>query len=152
MAWSYSGDPASSEKDAVRFLIGDTDTDDQQLSDAEINYLIAQWGGVMVSAINAVRGIIARYARLVSKQVGDLSIDYSDRLAAYQALVGQLEAGNIKDVDLYAGGISVSDVQTVNLDTDRVRPAFRRGMNDNLLAGPQNSQSNGHVVPSDEWE
>ena len=29
MAWSYSGDPDSSALDSVRFLVGDTDTNDQ---------------------------------------------------------------------------------------------------------------------------
>jgi hypothetical protein len=32
MTWSYSGDPSSSSTDAVRFLVGDTDTNDQLIS------------------------------------------------------------------------------------------------------------------------
>ena len=33
MAWSYSGDPASSDKDAVRFWVQDTDSAVPLLSD-----------------------------------------------------------------------------------------------------------------------
>ena len=31
--WTYSGNPAASDKDAVRFLVGDTNTSDQLVSD-----------------------------------------------------------------------------------------------------------------------
>ena len=37
---TYSGDPLNSPTDEVRFLIGDTNTSDFYLSDAEINYCL----------------------------------------------------------------------------------------------------------------
>lgn len=40
MAWSYSGDPSTSKKDEVRFLIGDTNINQQILSDEEIEYML----------------------------------------------------------------------------------------------------------------
>ena len=39
MAWEYEG-PSASTKDEVRFLIGDTDFEDQLLSDEEIQFLV----------------------------------------------------------------------------------------------------------------
>ena len=48
MTWTYSGNPSSTERDAVRFLVGDTDTNDQLLSNEEIDYLVTQ---PMVSVI-----------------------------------------------------------------------------------------------------
>ena len=36
MAWTYGGDPAANARDAIRFLCGDTDTNDQLLNDAEV--------------------------------------------------------------------------------------------------------------------
>ena len=39
MTWSYSGDPASSDRDAIRFYIGDTDTTLQLLQDEDIDFL-----------------------------------------------------------------------------------------------------------------
>src|SRR6185312_7119498 len=36
--WTYSGDPRASDKDAVRFWMGDTDPTDKQVMDGEINY------------------------------------------------------------------------------------------------------------------
>ena len=36
MTWTYSGDPATNARDAIRFLTGDTDTNDQLINDEEI--------------------------------------------------------------------------------------------------------------------
>ena len=38
MTWSYSGDPAASDLDAVRYIIGDTSEDMSLLTDEEIKY------------------------------------------------------------------------------------------------------------------
>src|SRR5262245_53369106 len=40
-AWSYSGNPASSARDMVRFLIADIDPQSQQLNNAEIDAILA---------------------------------------------------------------------------------------------------------------
>ena len=92
MTWSYSGNPASSEKDAVRFLIGDTDTTDQLLSDAEINYVIAESGGsIYQAAHDACYAIAGKFSRMASsKSVGDMSISYADRAQAFFALANEL--------------------------------------------------------------
>jgi adenosylmethionine-8-amino-7-oxononanoate aminotransferase len=60
MTWTYSGNPAASALDQVRFTIGDTDTTDQQLS-------------------NAAEAIAAKLARESdsSKSVGDMSLSRS---------------------------------------------------------------------------
>ena len=38
--WTYSGDPKSSELDYYRFMLSDTDEDEQLLHDTEIQYVI----------------------------------------------------------------------------------------------------------------
>lgn len=38
--WTYSGDPSNSELDYCRFMIGDTNEDEQLLQDTEIEYVI----------------------------------------------------------------------------------------------------------------
>lgn len=131
--WTYSGDPTVSQKDEVRFLVGDTDESDQQLLDAEINYALTK-GGVGSATIQCILGLIGKYSRLVSKSVGDLRISYTDRVKNYQELLLRLKAEFATDgVQVYAGGQSIADKQTVELNTDRVVPAFRIGIMDNPL-------------------
>ena len=97
MGWSYSGNPADSAKDEVRFLIGDTDREDQLLSDEEITFLVvlnpkqagyANW----VCAAEAARAIAARLTKLISKKVGSLSLSYSDKARQYTDLANALDA------------------------------------------------------------
>ena len=45
MTWTYSGDPATNARDSIRFLVGDTDTNDQLVSDEEIAWTNSQVTG-----------------------------------------------------------------------------------------------------------
>lgn len=127
MTWTYGGDPSANDRDAVRFLIGDTDTTDQQLSDEEIAFLLTDRGSVAAAAHAAVLALIARLARLVDKSVGDLRLSYSQRQAAYKTLLGQIERRMaLRTATPFAGGISVAQKDSVGDDTDRVVPAFER--------------------------
>ncbi len=131
MAWTYSGDPAASDLDQVRFRIGDTDTDDQQLQDAEINWAIAEETDLDLAAATSALAIAAKYARLADKEVGDLQIQYSQRQKHYQDLAKGLSAdAAITNATPYAGGQSISDKQIDEDDVDNVKPAFQKGQFD----------------------
>jgi len=92
MAWTYSGDPASSDRDKVRFLIGDTDSTDQLLQDAEVLYVISEAGGsIYQAAHDAAYAVASKFSRMAtSKSVGDLSLSYSDRAKAFFDLANEL--------------------------------------------------------------
>lgn len=96
MTWTYSGNPGSSSRDEVRFLIQDTDTDDQLLSNEEIDYLLTSYGDPYSAAVAAVVSLIGQAARSEeeSKKVGDLSLTRKAgaRLAQWEALKRHLEA------------------------------------------------------------
>lgn len=77
MAWTYSGNPASSDRNAVRFLSGDTiQTADATLQDEEIDFLLAEWQNIYDAAAASCEARAAEYANKASgsKKVGDLSI------------------------------------------------------------------------------
>jgi hypothetical protein len=126
--WTYTGNPQSRDLDAVRFLIGDTDADDQQLQDAEINYLLSAHGSVNGAAIAAAEAVMAKYARKVDKAVGDLRISYSQRVEHYAKLVATLKRKVAITAVPFAGGISLSDKLAREQDDDRVPPAFTRDL------------------------
>lgn len=95
MSWSYSGNPGSSPRDEVRFLIGDSRETKQSLSDGEIDYLIEQANGNATSAaVEAALSTATRYAALsaTSKKVGDLSLssDYGATAARFEAVAARL--------------------------------------------------------------
>jgi hypothetical protein len=97
MAWTYSGDPAGSARDKVRFLIGDTDTTNQLLNDAEIAFLLDQWNNnAYIAASEACNSLAAKFSAKsdYSRSVGDLSIStqYGQQADRYASLGGQLRA------------------------------------------------------------
>lgn len=133
MSWTYTSDPANSDLDAIRLLIGDTNTSDQQLQDSEINWFDSAHGNIYSAAAAAARTIASKYARLVDKYVGDLRLQYSQRQKAYLALADQLDAQALVTVGAspYLGGNSVSEKETEYEDTSKVQPYFAREQFDN---------------------
>lgn len=96
MTFTYSGNPGASTRDLVRFLISDTNASDPYFQDAELDYLITQWGtDGYTAAIAAIRTLIGRDASLssTSKKVADLSLTTvrGMTVAKWQELIKQLE-------------------------------------------------------------
>lgn len=128
MTWEYSGNPASSTKDKVRFYIGDTDVNNQQFQDEEIEFMLVDGITAENVAIIAVEQLIVRYAGLVDRTIGSLSISYSQKMSNYQALLKLLRKkfGIATYAYPYSGGVLVADKETRATDTSLVPPIFTR--------------------------
>lgn len=79
MTWTYSGDPSTSDRDAVRFLVADTDSTDPLINDEEIAYLLAVYTEPPHAATAAARAIAAKFSRQSdqARTVGDLTLSES---------------------------------------------------------------------------
>ena len=132
MTWSYSGNPSNNDKDAVRFLVGDTDANAPQFENEEIQYLISTEGTPLAAAVAGAIALAAKYSRLMDESVGDVSKSYSQRAEHYRNLAKDLRTRNSeKSVCPYAGGISVSDKDAFEKDSDVVQSSFTRELHDN---------------------
>lgn len=128
MVWTYTDSPATSTSDELRFYIGDTDANDQQLTDAEVAFLLASYGGAKNGAIAACTMLAAKYARMVDRTIGALSISASQKSKAYQSLAKTLQSQFSLSAIPFAGGISISDKENRDSDTDKTPPFFWRDM------------------------
>lgn len=94
MSWSYSGNPAASDRDAVRFYVGDTDTDRQIISNEEIDFLLATWmpkyESVLLTAAQACEVIAGKYAREVSVSADGVSVAASELQTKFNLLAESL--------------------------------------------------------------
>ena len=74
--YTYSGDPSTSQRDAVRFLIGDTETDDALLTDEEIDWIIAQRSteNIYLPAADAADLAGNKFSRTISRDPGTLRL------------------------------------------------------------------------------
>lgn len=129
MTWTYGGDPAANDRDAVRFLVGDTDTNDELITDEEIAWLLTENGNVYSAAAAAAQTIAAIFARFVNKNVGDLSLDASDKHKHYLDLADTLRRkAAIQAATPFAGGISIASKDSFEDDMDRVQPKFTKDL------------------------
>jgi len=147
MAFTYSGDPAASDLDNLRFTIGDTISTNVLLNDAELNSILATNTSVKGAAVVAVRRIIAIVSRQVTKAVGDLRLNLSDQIKHYKLLLSELQYSlTLSQGGPVAGGLSKSRKQTVEEDTDRVVPDFERGQFDHPGVGNETELNDGEIL------
>ena len=145
MAWTYAGDPAVSSLATVRFLIGDTDTTDQLINDAEVTYLITVHGNTNRAASEACRAIAAKFARLMSRSIGGLQADFSAKYTQYLELADSLLAKDeLAPVAPFISGYSRSAKEAVELDDDRETTFGRKGQFDNPRSYPSDESPLGY--------
>jgi hypothetical protein len=119
-------DPSDSPVDAVRFLLGDTGTP-PQLTDPEIEFALDQNANPYSAAAICARALAARYARRVDTKFETIESKYSQLRDSFEQLARSLDTQAKRRGGLgtpIAGGLSKAEVETVQADSDRVKPFF----------------------------
>ena len=140
MAFTYSNDPASSTRDAIRFYCQDTNVDDPLLQDEEIDFLSAQWAHVtdhpMYLAAVACEAIAARFAREISYSADGISVGASELQNKYNQLATDLREQHKASV--IGDGPDISGILVGAELDDTIKPlVWGKGMHDNPEAGRQ---------------
>lgn len=133
MSWSYSGDPADSDTDAVRFEIPDTDESAGLVSDEEIAYALSQESGVIGAAARCCEIVARRYAQQADVATGDVKLTYSKQAENLAVRARELRDAAQGTHAPYSGGQSVSGKEAFAEDSERVQPRFSRGEFDNTI-------------------
>lgn len=131
MTVTYSGDPSADNKDAVRFLTGDTSTANAQFQDEEILWALQQNSNLYLVAAELIE---QRVSSVVSSGgsivVGDLELTHDMTVAAAAARARSLRRRAAMTATPFAGGLTISSKESAEDDSDRTTPAFTRGMHD----------------------
>ena len=149
MSWNYSGNPATSLRDYVRFLIKDVDQSKPEFTNEEIVFMVAQANGGDYATANAqfvkdlvsgnaysasiilVERLMLKYARFADKSVGDLRISFSQILKGYELLLQDLRNRvTLEQATPFMGGRTHSDKMIDFTNPDAVQPNFRIGQQD----------------------
>jgi len=139
--YTYSHNPATDAKDAVRSLIADTnyDTRGWLLSDQQILWAIAQEGSQRMAAALCCEMIAGSQSgstrNIASRRIGDLAITYGGGISGggqvdWLRLAIMLRARVAAAATISAGGIEGDEKPADDDDTSLTRPAFRRGQFD----------------------
>lgn len=140
MSWSYSGDPADGGVDEVRFLVMDTDSLDQLITNEEIEYLISKWepiyGSPLMTASMVAESIAAKFAREVSYSADGVSVGVNELQTKYDVLASSLR-DQYKEASI-SGGPEVGGIMYSDQPDPSIRPTiWAVGMHDNVRAGSQ---------------
>lgn len=116
MAFTYSGDPSTSMKDYLRFMLGDTIEQSPILQDAELQYIIDTSANGTQSLARAFRAAATTLgARLVKRSLGPQSEDATARHKYYVR-----QASYYENMSKYTG--------TPPLPTYQAELMFAKGM------------------------
>lgn len=127
MSFSYSGNPATSALDLLRFLAGDTDEGVALLTDEEAAWLIAQNTTAALALRPALQVMLARAAHDTLIREGNVEKNLSGRLETLQAMLTSdtalITAASVV-FPAFLGGISIAERDARRADTDLIQPAW----------------------------
>lgn len=119
MAWTYSGNPAASDRDWIRFTLQDT-TPPGLLQDEEIDAILTEHGGDKHMAAAALADALAmRFAMQASYSVEGLREELSQRAQIYASMAQRLRQR-----------ASLRRAVPVSTADNTRPPAFRLGLHD----------------------
>ncbi len=92
MAFTYDGTPDTSERDWLRFMIGDTNEDTAMLQDAEIVYILNNYSTKRAQLAIAYRQCANHLAaKTVKRKLGPQSEDGTERMKYYARMAKHYE-------------------------------------------------------------
>lgn len=146
MTWSYSGDPSDSTLDAVRFLCGDTDTTDQLLNNEEVSFLILGQPSEFNAAADACEAIASKFARKIDRNAIGLSAALSQKVRHYEGRAERLRRMATRDLEIFVGGLSISDKDALFDNADATQPSFSIGQDDGTTVDEQQRRHPHHSL------
>ena len=90
LTWTYGGD-LTTDKDWIRFTIGDTDVNSPLLYDEEITALLLNASKTKV-AITSMEAILGKLSRECNYKIGPEAVSASDRYKQYQEFYQKTKA------------------------------------------------------------
>jgi hypothetical protein len=135
MSWSFDVS-LNTDKDYVRYLIGDTNTNRQLVQDETIEAVLQNEANVWMTAADIIvalyRGLTAA-GSLEDRKVGETRIRYQ-RISDLMANVAGLKARGSAHMKPSAGGVIQSETDSYDKDTSLDKPEIAKRMHRNPRA------------------
>jgi len=110
VSWSYSGDPSASDLDMVRWLMGDTDENHQEVSNEEIDAALGMAASTTGAAVLVLDALIARYSFQVDYSWGgEFQESASQRVEQLRKRRAELAAGGLDGLRPYTADFEAED-------------------------------------------
>lgn len=146
---TYNGNIATSDLDAVRFMIGDTSNNPatELFPDAVILSVLTVQPIPVYAAAALADALAAKYSASADVRIGQTSVSSSQLADKYAKLATMLRsgpAGRLPGGDgtaliaatMAVGGITKAQVEAERTDTGAIQPSFSVGMDDDPGTNP----------------
>jgi hypothetical protein len=141
MTFSYSGDPQTSQKDGIRYLVGDTDSTEPLVSDEEIEFMLNTWyplyGTLEYVGAEVLDALAAKYAREANYSADGVSVSLASlqqQLTNQAMKLREMHNRQFVGAEPDVGGMD----EWPDLEALGIKPyAFGTGFMDNQYAGQQ---------------
>lgn len=125
MSWTYDPTDLSADLAKVRLDIGDTNVNDQGLTDEEINSFLARYD-LASATLRSAQALYAKWVRDVDRSNLGMSVSRSQKMQHLIDLIKDLKSRSASRARPFLGGISEDAKETFAEDDDLVQPAFQR--------------------------
>lgn len=120
---SFTSNPLDNPLDRLRLITGDTDPCEEGLVDDIYRYVLTKHSGnEKLAALECLGYLVAKYASYVTEKAGGLFIKESEKFEQYSKLHSMYTKNPSFSLYSagapYAGGISLSDMESNTSDTD----------------------------------
>lgn len=142
MTYTYT-DPDTSYRDAIRLLLGDTDSTDPLLTDEEIKAVAKReagipivtvtpdvWGAALAAAAACAAVLASKFGGQTAFSLGAYGEQSQARSERFTALAKDLRARASRYAAPRATGLSIAANEVRDADTDALQPNFRLGQHD----------------------
>jgi len=132
MTWTWDATAIeTSDLQGVRSRIGDTNTNDQQMSDEEINALVTAKGSVVAAAIECCKRILAKEKGEIDRNVAGTNAPRSQKHQHLRDVMKDLRHELLSGVTPKLTGHSTAEKDALAAESDYPQANVRRGQFDN---------------------
>jgi hypothetical protein len=139
--WSYDN-TLPSNKDKARFILGDTDTQNQLIYDEEINAALALKGQLRTACIMLCESLAARFIKFTQTRGGETTADRTAVSDKYEKLAKRLRKVGQKGFAV----LTQSQKDVYESDSDLLQTSVKRGSMDNPVTDGNGTDNNGGVL------
>lgn len=138
--WTYGGDPSKSDRDAVRFMVGDTLRERPLLDDKEVDWIITRAPNLNLRAALACEALWSKFLAISDYTVGSVSKKFSDVAGKFKERAAEFRSEAYKNARVSFPAHLVSTKQALIDDPELAPPQFAVGLADSPLAIQLNTE------------
>lgn len=128
--FSYGGDPTANKKDAIRYMLGDTDADGALISDSEIAFELANEGQIFSAAANCCDVIAIKFARVINRTSKTTNLNQGSGRGLHELWIQRADALRYR-ASSHVGPVFASDFIAGEVASGCYTHLFDIGMDDN---------------------